>query len=327
MDNGQNLHDADRMARIRSIKRILIGGPYFVAAVSIILCIVALIQIGGAERQVDAATLRLSQIQQSQDELQRNVEILAERQSANEDVLRHLQSDVNTLKASALSPEEIVAPPEGSKWPKKAYLTFDDGPNSNTEAILDILAKYNVVGNFFVVGAKSDSQRAIYSKILQGGHVLGMHSFSHKYSQLYASEEAFETDLLKLQDMIYDETGFRPVIFRFPGGSSNKVSPLPLQNYVDILDKHGIQYYDWNVSVGDASSPSPSADEIVENALSGLDKYDEVMILMHDLPEKTATLEALPRIIEGLCERGIVIAPIDETSELIQHVHIENINE
>ena len=85
-------------------------------------------------------------------------------------------------------------------------LTFDDGPSSNTAAILDTLAQYNVKATFFVVGKEDEESQEMYKRIVNEGHTLGMHSYSHKYSVIYDSLENFEDDFTKIQNYLYDIT-------------------------------------------------------------------------------------------------------------------------
>ena len=76
---------------------------------------------------------------------------------------------------------------------RKIFLTFDDGPSANTDKILDILDAYGVKATFFVVGKEGYTQQ--YQRIVKEGHTLAMHSFSHKYQEIYESEEAYIEDL------------------------------------------------------------------------------------------------------------------------------------
>ena len=146
-----------------------------------------------------------------------------------------------------------------------------------------------------------------------------MHSYSHKYNEIYSSVDAFTKDLDRIEDMLYRETGTKPVYYRFPGGSSNSVSRIPMSEFIEVLDDRGITYYDWNVVAGDATNPMLPAEKIIENSLCDLNEYEEAMILFHDLSNKTSTVEALPSIIEAIQEKDIPIVPIDEDSILIQH--------
>lgn len=109
---------------------------------------------------------------------------------------------------------------------QKVYLTFDDGPADNTDAILKVLKKYNVKATFFVVGKTDEYSKKMYQRIVDEGHTLGLHSYSHKYSEIYQNLNSYKNDLTKLSDLIYDVTGVRSRYVRFPGGSSNQVSDV-----------------------------------------------------------------------------------------------------
>lgn len=58
-----------------------------------------------------------------------------------------------------------------------------------------------------MTGKPEEQYKEMYQRIVEEGHTLGMHSYSHKYDEIYASEEAFEEDLSRLQDFLYDTTG------------------------------------------------------------------------------------------------------------------------
>lgn len=204
---------------------------------------------------------------------------------------------------------------------KKIYLTFDDGPSRNTNRILDILKEYDVKATFFVVGKTDEESIKAYQRIVSEGHTLAMHSFSHKYAEVYASEESFIQDLEELQEYLYQITGVWPRYYRFPGGSSNAVSRVDIQKLIQYLDENDITYFDWNIASGDAVSDILSAETITKNCVSGIDGRPESMILMHDALEKNTTVEALPQIIEQIRDRGdAVFLPITDETIPIQHV-------
>ena len=80
---------------------------------------------------------------------------------------------------------------------RKVYLTFDDGPSDNTDEILDILKEYDVKATFFVVGKTDEHSRQMYRRIVEEGHTIALHSYSHKYSEIYSSVEKYDKDLEK----------------------------------------------------------------------------------------------------------------------------------
>lgn len=205
---------------------------------------------------------------------------------------------------------------------KVAYLTFDDGPSCNTFKILDILDKYDVKATFFVIG--KSGRDAEYKAIVARGHSIGLHTYSHNYSKVYASESAFFKELDKISDKIYNLTGVRSNIIRFPGGSSNTVYKKYSSGLMAKLKKSvpakGYYYHDWNVSSGDASGNNIAKTKLINNVKNGCKNKSTVNILMHDTgSSKNTTVEALPAIIEYLLAQGYDIQPITEDSVLIQH--------
>lgn len=192
---------------------------------------------------------------------------------------------------------------------KIAYLTFDDGPSSNTIKILDTLKKYDIKATFFVNGRTDDKSKKIYKRIVEEGHTIGNHTYSHDYSYIYSGKAAFMKDFNKLQNYIKDLTGVKMTVLRFPGGSNNTVSykyggkGLMKQLTADMKNK-GYVYFDWNVDSTDASVAKQSKSNIVRSVLNGCKGKKEAVILMHDSAPKTTSAEALPEIIEGLKKQG-----------------------
>lgn len=209
-------------------------------------------------------------------------------------------------------------------YQKTVYLTFDDGPSINTDRILDILKEYDVKATFFVVGKTDERSLAAYRRIVEEGHTLGMHSYSHKYREIYQSRETFIEDLTQLQEYLYEVTGVWSRYYRFPGGSSNTVSRTDIQELITWLNDNGITYYDWNITSGDAVSGQVSKQTIINNCISRIGGQDESVILMHDAAEKNSTVEALPEIISQLRMRGDVsFLPITDETVPVQHLSEE----
>ncbi len=206
---------------------------------------------------------------------------------------------------------------------RKVYLTFDDGPSEETDRILDILDEYQVKATFFVTGKPDDKYGDVYRRIVADGHTLGMHSFSHNYSRIYASEEAFREDVEQLRDYLYQETGVKSDFYRFPGGSSNTVSRTSIQQLITYLNEQNIVYFDWNVSAGDATSEYVSSERITSRVISQVGEYKEAVVLMHDSSDKKSTVEALPMIIEGIQKmENTVILPISDATIPVQHISV-----
>lgn len=198
---------------------------------------------------------------------------------------------------------------------KLAYLTFDDGPSPNTAKILKILNLYGIKATFFVVGREGQYEKELYRKIAADGHSIGNHTFSHEYAKIYSSIEAFKEDFYALEKLLVEEIGFKPEIMRFPGGSNNKISQsLGPEHLMHQLAKNvseeGYSYFDWNVDSRDSSAYLVDFGTIVEAVLEGARDKERAVILLHDAPVKTTTVNALPEIIMGLTKLGYDFAAL-----------------
>jgi len=183
---------------------------------------------------------------------------------------------------------------------KVVYLTFDDGPApSITPKILDILAEEEVKATFFVLGSNAEQYPGLIKRIYEEGHGIGNHSYSHVFRRIYKKTENYlnELDRTKkvLQSILGDDKPF--ILTRFPGGSFGK-KRAPFRKAVN---KAGYLYVDWNCINGDAEEvkPQPPA-KLVKRFKDTIGSKSSVVVLMHDAPGKTTTVEALPEIIRYL---------------------------
>lgn len=302
-----------RRRRVRLLKKLIIIVPLSMILILFVLCMI----LG----------IRLYFVTKELRDLRSQIETTAviEQSDTLEDTIDSdtLVSSVATAAEEAEGAEEAVvnAMAEEEDGVRKVYLTFDDGPSSNTDRILDILAEYDVKATFFVVGKEEEKYRPLYNRIVQEGHTLGMHSYSHKYNEIYQSVDSYAEDLCKLQEFLYDMTGVRCRYCRFPGGSSNSVSNVDMHDLIGYLDERNMVYFDWNVSSGDAASGYISPEEIVANCTGNLENFDEAIILMHDASNKNSTVEALPKLIETIqAMEDTKIVPISDDTEPIHHI-------
>ena len=298
---------AARRKRINRLKKMILGGVMMAVLIPVTVSIILgfrVHQLSGRIRQQDMAIQRLEEEKQS---LAGTFSTEAVEESEGDE----LKEEPDTEEQGAPEEEDIR---------KKIYLTFDDGPSSNTDEILDILKAYDVKATFFVVGKTDEASRKAYRRIVEEGHTLGMHSYSHSYAEIYESEKAFQSDMKKLQEYLYDMTGVWPRYYRFPGGSSNTVSGVDMWELADWLTEQGITYYDWNVASGDAVSRELPADTLVANCLAGIRNQQNCVVLMHDAANKHTTVEALPEIISEIrLQEDAVFLPITDDTVPVQH--------
>jgi peptidoglycan/xylan/chitin deacetylase (PgdA/CDA1 family) len=202
-------------------------------------------------------------------------------------------------------PDEM---PEGRKI---AYLTFDDGPSENTYEILDILEEMDVKATFFIVGSSISADREDCLKRMKyEGHTIGIHTYSHLCNEIYCSVERFLDDFNLVYQQIYEITGERVNIYRFPWGSNNYYSKNIKDSLMDEMERRGFLCYDWSVDAND-SIGRPTAYSIRHNIEKDLKKQEFPIILMHDSASNDLTVRTLPGIIRMLKEKGYEFDTLD----------------
>ena len=279
---------AYRKRRVRRIKRIIVGTCIALLILPTILTIILMIKVFSLEKEV--AELQAGRLE--------------------------LEQQTAELKEAAITSEPTKVPEK-----KKVYLTFDDGPGSRTEEILDILKENEIKATFFVTGKAGDEAEKIYKKIVKGGHTLGMHSYSHIYDEIYESKETFSKDFKKLYDYLHDVTGYEPQWYRFPGGSTSEHIQLPLETFTDVLESKNVRYMDWNVISPDISHPSAKKEQIASGIAESVSQFDTSVVLLYDSADRPVTLKALPLIIEKLKKENYELLPLDDDTPLVRHNH------
>ena len=311
----QTLPEA-RRKRVQRLKKMIIGIVAAGIVIPLLCCVYLFCRLHTIDGTLKTLEQRLDELDIRNQELQTLLQQLQEQKSTPVQTPQ-IQEDSSGAEAS----EPVAEESSEQEEIHKVYLTFDDGPSIYTNDILDILDSYNVKATFFVVGKEETNAEEALQRIVDEGHTLGMHSYSHKYKELYESMDSFTQDFARIRDYIYQATGEESVCYRFPGGSSNTVSEIDMHDFIDYLDSQGVEYYDWNVSSGDGGSMKLSTDTLLENCTKDIDTRDTSIILLHDSAEKPTTVEALPDIIENILARpDTVILPITENTRPIHHI-------
>lgn len=195
---------------------------------------------------------------------------------------------------------------------KIAYLTFDDGPSSNTLKVLEILKEKGARATFFVLGSTmtEDGEKAL-RKMKEQGCAIGIHTYSHKKNIIYRSVAGFLEDFHTVFQQIYEITGEKVNIFRFPWGSYNKFSKPIKEELASEMERRGFTYFDWNVTAED-SVGKPTTYSITKNVMKDIKKYSCPVILMHDASVNDITVETLPTIIDEIKALGYEFGTLDE---------------
>ncbi|SCW61245.1 Peptidoglycan/xylan/chitin deacetylase, PgdA/CDA1 family [Paenibacillus tianmuensis] len=216
--------------------------------------------------------------------------------------------------------------PERMSRKKKAFLSFDDGPSRQTKPILRILREKGIKATFFVTGKSSPELQSYYKLIVNEGHSLGNHTYSHDYGYIYSSVGAYRTDTEKLNDLLARTAGVRPDIFRFPGGSDNHLSRKAGGRHIMAkiareMTNIGYQYFDWNVSSTDAAAVTLPKQDILASVQSNSRGKNQIIVLMHDADFKTTTVEALPDAIDWLKKQGYQFETLSKSSFVFRFLH------
>ncbi|MGN1402290.1 MAG: polysaccharide deacetylase family protein [Bacillus sp. (in: firmicutes)] len=189
---------------------------------------------------------------------------------------------------------------------KIVSITFDDGPHPVfTPKILDILAKYDAHATFFVAGNKVNYFPDVLKRVVEEGHEVGNHTYSHKYriSAAKLSEELKETD-----EIIEQHTGYQTTLYRPVGGYYN-------QHIIDAAVKNGKQVVLWSWQQDPKDWKRPKASKMVQQLKKGLQPGN--IILFHDWigtenTKESQTVVAFEQLMEYLYENGYRCVTVSE---------------
>ncbi len=198
---------------------------------------------------------------------------------------------------------------------KVFYLTIDDGPSGYTSEILDILKEKDAKATFFIVASKVRGHEAEIKRMIAEGHGVGIHCNEHEYKKIYKSVEAFLLDFNTAYTTLYEITGAKPSVFRFPGGSVNSYNKAVFKDIIAEMQRRGFTYYDWNVSAGDSSSEA-TVETSTGNIVSNFKDYKKPQVLMHEL---APSVSALPAIIDAARKSGY---RLDIITNKVKPVHL-----
>ena len=202
--------------------------------------------------------------------------------------------------------------------PRKVAITFDDGPDpSYTPEILDILKEKNAPATFFVIGEHAKDQPRLLRRMYAEGHEVGNHTYTHPRFGAGDISETFIRGELNLTELVIESRlGAKSLLFRPPYGidhqpdSADEVTLLPIpQRLGYLLVGARIDPHDWGSESGLPPGPEKIKGEVLEQAA----KKSGNIVLLHDGGgDRSATVKALPQIIDGLRAQGLQIVPVSE---------------
>ncbi len=236
--------------------------------------------------------------------------------------------------------------------PKQVYLTFNDGPSDNTEAILDVLKEQSVHATFFVRGSNIKGREELLQRMVKEGHTIGLYTYTNLYDTIYSSVKSFLEDENRAYEAIYNACGVYPTVFRFPAGSINRYTSTNYTPYVAEMLRRGFVFYDWNVTA-DTLAPTVTATEpqanstdtaadstadttdtatttdtpaettestqalsaqtLANNLVFGVQSTKYPTVLLYDAQGKSTTAAALEKALTKLQAQGYTFAALDNT--------------
>ncbi len=178
------------------------------------------------------------------------------------------------------------------------YLTFDDGPSKYTENILYYLDLYDIKATFFVIPDGTETCNNRLKRIVESGHTIGIHTACHDYEKIYKDVKSYLEDFNLAYTRVYEATGVKCRLFRFPGGSVNDFNEAIRDDIIEEMTRRGFIYFDWNVDSRDAMGADWT--EMYNTVLGQTAEVPRAIILMHDYGGGYNTILVLEDIIRAL---------------------------
>lgn len=235
------------------------------------------------------------QIEELQEEVKKIAdEVLEEAETAYEEERLDREDLLPLLKWSYTADQMVDGPLDVRKV---VSVTFDDGPDPVfTPLYLDLLNKYEIPGTFFLLGRAAEAYPEIVSRIVNEGHEVGNHSYSHADFATLTDQEIID-EITITNDIISGITGEAVEVYRMPYGSGGQRVTQLLPNMHSIM---------WNIDSEDWLTQN---EEAIYNTIMA-DARDGAVILMHDRFDEG--LLALERVIVSLLDDGYHFVPASE---------------
>jgi peptidoglycan/xylan/chitin deacetylase (PgdA/CDA1 family) len=188
---------------------------------------------------------------------------------------------------------------KGDSSEKKVAITFDDGPHTEiTPEILNLLDLYNVQATFFCKGESIEANKDLLKEILNRGHTIGNHTYSHSYGKNMFSSKKLIDDIQKTQDLIFEITGKKAKLFRPPFGVTNP--PI-----AKALKKFNFHIIGWSLRSFDTIH---DPEQVIRKVKTIVRPGD--IILFHD--NQLNTIEIIKNVLDFLQSNNYGMVRVDE---------------
>lgn len=193
----------------------------------------------------------------------------------------------------------IPAKHHGDRNSMQLALSFDDGPATHTEAILDILKAESVPAAFFSIGKRAEAAPDVVRRWHEEGHVVGNHSYAHSFHFDWQNRTKMVAEIRHTNEILKGIIGKTPLLFRPPYGVTNP----ELSHAVNLTNMHTIG---WSLRSFDTSAKD--ADKLLQKLLKKVKGGD--VILLHDSVTHTASI--LTAFIKACRQKGFIFVRLDK---------------
>lgn len=201
-----------------------------------------------------------------------------------------------TLVSNLFAAESIRTEP----LPGTVALTFDDGPSPKyTPQILAILKQYHIQATFFMVGTAAKKYPELVKQVQAAGHNINSHSNTHPMLTKISNAQ-LQKEIALPSQYIDEAIGQKPKCLRYPFGASNEHVRASIRAHGMVPVPMGFNSFDYN---------RPGTQKIIDWVLKNA--HSKQVILMHDgYDKREQTVEALPKIIEGIQKKHLGFSTI-----------------
>ena len=261
-------------------------------------------QIDGLRASNQEKRDQLAQIQKDTQDAQNIRQVAMDEREAFANAIRRLEDKINA----------------GETDVRICYWTFDDGPSYNTEEVIDAARDMGIFVSFFTAREANENaanddpeaEKRVLRKMVMNGDSVCNHTWSHQYGvagNVYGQGlDSFREMVRKQDEWIYECTGIKPDIFRFPGGSGWAFSFINRDDAEKILNELGYKWIDWTCDLIDNAIANPSADAAYRTAMYQIPTLKIAMILSHDWNYNS--VQAFKRAVPELQQMGYIFLPL-----------------
>jgi len=215
--------------------------------------------------------------------------------AAGSDRAQHAVVDPATDRPTGCTRGDGAFRSHGPRELKRIAIGFDDGPSAFTSRVLGILNRFDAHATFFAIGQEVRGRGELMRRVLDAGNEIGNHTMRH-------GSYPTRSDLAATNRVIQRATGFRPCLFRPPGGHVNGA-------LVRRADSEELTTIGWDVDPRDWSNPGSGA--IAANVIHHAHRGS--IVVMHDGGGKRSqTIAALPRVLSHFIDRGYEFVTVTE---------------